>query len=136
MIGASGYSARMRASALRSQVSEGCANWRFVLGPKTNRQLAQPALTWERKALARIRAEYPDAPIIYRPKREDGTSLPGTRCIPGPTAIETVLKGASLVVCRHSNVAIDAAIAGIPVVCEDGAAAALYDNDLADPVVP
>lgn len=40
--------------------------------------------------------------------------------------IDEALRGASLVVCRHSNVAVDACVAGIPVECDDGAAAALY----------
>jgi hypothetical protein len=38
------------------------------------------------------------------------------------------MRGCSLVVCRHSNVAIDACIAGVPVECDDGAAFALYRN--------
>ena len=38
------------------------------------------------------------------------------------TPIEQVLAGARLVVCRHSNVAVDAVIAGVPFECEDGAA--------------
>lgn len=59
---------------------------------------------WERRTLAR----YPGATL--RPKK-------------GNTAtIEQALKGASLVVCRHSNVAVDACIAGVPFLCEDGAA--------------
>ncbi len=43
--------------------------------------------------------------------------------------IESALKGKSLVVCRHSNVAIDACIAGVPVECSDGIAYALYRNN-------
>jgi len=35
-------------------------------------------------------------------------------------------------VCRHSNVAIDACRLGIPVVCEDGAAASIYPSRLED----
>lgn len=105
------------------------------LGAKTNRALGQPMVTWERTALSRIREVYSETEVIYRPKREDGTILPGTRRMVG-MPIEHVLRGASLVVCRHSNVAIDAAIAGVPVVCEDGIAAALYNNDLRHPVIP
>jgi hypothetical protein len=37
-------------------------------------------------------------------------------------AIQNVLRGASLVVCRHSNVAVDAVVAGVPFEAEDGAA--------------
>lgn len=106
------------------------------LGPKTNVGLKQATLTWERQAFTKIRAAYPTTQIIYRPKRnDDGTSMPDTRKMAG-MPIEVVLKGTSLVVCRHSNVGVDAAIAGIPVVCEDGVAAALYNNDLKNPVRP
>ena len=53
--------------------------------------------------------------------------------IDGATPIQELLRGASLVICRHSNVAVDACIAGIPVECEDGAARWLY---AAGPVQP
>ena len=105
------------------------------LGPKANIVLQQPATTWEREALCRIREVYPSRRVIYRPKKEDGTSIIGTEKKIG-MPIEEVLRGASLVVCKHSNVAVDACIAGIPVVCEDGAARALYNNDMANPVRP
>jgi len=44
--------------------------------------------------------------------------------------IDAVLSKVSLVVCRHSNVAVDACRLGVPVVCEDGAAASIYPRDL------
>src|SRR5207247_6184250 len=94
-----------------------------------------PIYTWERAALLRIRRVYPVRPIIYRPKNEDGTILPGTRKMAG-MPIEQVLRRASLVMCRHSNVAVDACIAGVPAVCEDGAASWLYNNDLENPTNP
>lgn len=105
------------------------------MGVKTNKMLHFSQVAWETGALKRIRKVYPVAKVIYRPKREDGTSLPGTKKMVG-TPIEEVLAGASLVVCRHSNVAVDACIAGIPVVCEDGAASILYGKDLLSPVKP
>ncbi len=105
------------------------------LGIKTNQILNQVPTAWERGAFYHIRKVYPVASVIYRPKREDSTSIPGTTKMVG-MPIEDVLAGASLVVCKHSNVAVDACIAGIPVVCEDGAAAALYNNDLQHPVRP
>jgi hypothetical protein len=43
-----------------------------------------------------------------------------------------VLPDVSLVVCRHSNVAVDATLAGVPVVCDDGAGAAIYPSKLED----
>lgn len=44
------------------------------------------------------------------------------------TPIQTILNGASLLVCRHSNCAIDATIAGVPFDCVDGAAMWLRDK--------
>lgn len=83
-------------------------------------------LQWERTAVARIRSERPGCDIVYRPKGRPLRSLPGVRRDTG-APIEEALAGASLVVCRHSNVAVDACLAGVPVECEDGAARALYD---------
>lgn len=80
---------------------------------------------WERKAVASVLGRFPERRVLYRPKR-------------GPehidceqdwqSDIEDVLKGASLVVCRHSNCAIDACIAGVPCETEDGAAHWLYSR--------
>jgi hypothetical protein len=78
---------------------------------------------WQNEAVARAKRAYPRHKILVRPK---GLKTP----------IEGVLKGASLVVCRHSNVAIDACIAGIPVVCDDGIGYALYNNDITNPIHP
>jgi hypothetical protein len=96
------------------------------LGPKANRMLGTLPLAWERGALKRIRSAYPGRPVVFKPKRGADDSLPGVPSVSGP--IEHVLRGASLVVCRHSNVAVDACIAGVPVVCHDGAAVALYGS--------
>jgi hypothetical protein len=41
-----------------------------------------------------------------------------------------MLKKAGLVVCRHSNVAVDACRVGAPVVTQDGAAASIYPRRL------
>lgn len=81
---------------------------------------------WTGQQCEAIRAAFPDKKLIYRPKPKhpiervsdyDGLSE-------GP--IDEALIGVSLVVCRHSNVAIDACRLGVPVVCEGGAAAAIY----------
>jgi hypothetical protein len=79
-------------------------------------------LQWEQAAAARIAKK--GRKLVFRPKRVADPRLRRVPLAIGP--IEDVLRGASLVVCRHSNVAIDACIAGIPVICEDGAALALY----------
>lgn len=42
--------------------------------------------------------------------------------------IASYLRGASLLVCRHSNCAVDATIAGVPFECTDGAAIWLRDK--------
>lgn len=82
--------------------------------------------TWERATLARIRAQFPGRSIAFRPKRPE-SCLPG--CYMSTGTIEEALRGASLLVCAHSNTAIDACIAGVPVICEDGAAFALYRDN-------
>jgi len=76
---------------------------------------------WEARAFADVRGRFPDRRVIYRPKTfTDELKLPCERNDSSP--IEDLLRGASLVVCRHSNVGVDAVIAGVPVETEDGAA--------------
>ena len=43
--------------------------------------------------------------------------------------LRKVLKGASLMICRHSNAAVEACLLGIPVECEGGAAHWLYHKN-------
>jgi hypothetical protein len=85
------------------------------------------AWTWELERARHYQKRYIHRNVFFRPKRDTDPLLPGFRTMRG--AIEDALRGASLVVCRHSNVAVDACIAGIPVHCEDGAAFALYKNN-------
>lgn len=77
---------------------------------------------WERRALDALRLEFPGRAIIHRPKgQRDTTRLPFcTR--DWETPIADLIKGSSLVVCRHSNCAVDAVIAGVPFRAQDGAA--------------
>lgn len=98
------------------------------MGRKSRIQFGLRGPEWELAALSRLAGRE----VVYRPKKPE--TLPGCRSIYGP--IEDALRGASLVVCRHSNVAVDACIAGIPVVCEDGAAALLYGRDIENPINP
>ena len=80
---------------------------------------------WERGQVSDLRRRFPGREIVYRPKSERVPPLAGVGIRQG-MPIEDALRGCSLVVCRHSNVAVDACVAGVPVECEDGAAAALY----------
>ena len=94
------------------------------LGKKALKVHGLAPLQWERGAAARVANL--GRKLVFRPKRSTDARLKGVAI--GMGEIEEVLRGASLVVCRHSNVAIDACIAGVPVICEDGAALALYQR--------
>lgn len=96
------------------------------LGPKQRRMKGYQGRSWEDSQLKRLRARFPGKQIVYRPKKAE-LPMPGTISMAGD--IETCLRGASLVVTEHSNVAVDACIAGIPVECTDGAAYALYRHN-------
>jgi hypothetical protein len=82
-------------------------------------------LQWEMAKAAELARRFPGREVIWRPKGGKDIALPGLR-MEHEAPITDLLRGASLVVCRHSNVAVDACVAGVPVECEDGAAAALY----------
>ena len=88
------------------------------LGRKSRAYLRQP--NWERDVLARLQKRFPGRQIIFRPKGKDRTQLPCTTDRDAP--IDQLMRGASLVVCRHSNCAVDATIAGVPFEAQDGAA--------------
>jgi hypothetical protein len=95
-----------------------------ALTQKTRQYLGPRYANWDDQKLAELKRRYPDRKIIYRPKpkkRLGARQKPGFAC-DDASPIESLLRGASLVVCRHSNVAVDAVIAGVPVECEEGAA--------------
>lgn len=99
------------------------------IGPKSCAQLAIPVQGWERAKVLDLQARYPGKPILFRPKPGNPFDhIEGTKRSP-IGSIEEALQGMSLVVCRHSNVAIDACVAGVPVECDDGAARVLYKDD-------
>lgn len=91
------------------------------MGPKSKLQFN--LYDWETKALQNAQTRFPDRRILYRPKR-DAVKVNWEQDSTSP--IEDVLRGASLAICRHSNVAVDACVAGVPVETEDGAAKWLY----------
>jgi hypothetical protein len=91
-----------------------------ALGPKSRKSLS--IHDWEHRKLAEIAERFPGRKIIYRPKPGKDRPDRVKWLTDQETPIEKLLVGASLVVCRHSNVAVDAIIAGVPFECEDGAA--------------
>ena len=88
------------------------------LGRKSRAYLGQP--NWEKKTYEALVQRFPGRRIVYRPKGEDDLTLPCAK--DGTTPIAELLRGAALVVCRHSNVAVDATVAGVPFEAQDGAA--------------
>lgn len=95
------------------------------IGRKSDTMLGLRPLEWEQRKRSELKARFPGRRIFWRPKGKFFVELSGTKAAYG-MPIEAAMSGCSLVVCRHSNVAIDACIAGVPVECEDGAAHALY----------
>jgi hypothetical protein len=99
------------------------------MGKKSRAQYEYRASGWESKTVKYIQGRFPGRKVLYRPKNLN-ESLDGAQTIPYHVPIHTALRGASLVVCHHSNVAVDACIAGIPVICEAGAATFLYNENM------
>jgi hypothetical protein len=86
------------------------------LGDKARVQYGADIIdAWEARMKAECQAR--GWAVTYRAKRD-------------PLPIEQALKGASLALTWHSNVAVDAIRMGIPVVCQDGAAAAVCQSVL------
>lgn len=82
---------------------------------------------WELRTVEKMKKRFPKHRVVYRPK-------PGLNwvenfgCPRDERPVEEVLKGASLLVCQHSNIALDACVAGIPVICDGGIAHWLYSK--------
>jgi hypothetical protein len=93
------------------------------LGRKSRRYIGAP--DWEAVALHDVQQRFPGRRVVFRPKPGQPPMHIGVDTDERP--IEQVLRGASLVVCRHSNVAIDAIVAGVPFEAKDGAALALRE---------
>lgn len=90
------------------------------MGPKSHAYLGSSG--WEARALADLKRRFPERKVMHRPK--PGRPFQPLGCgVDRSANVETALRGKSLVVCRHSNVAVDACIAGVPIEVEDGAAA-------------
>lgn len=89
------------------------------IGPKQHAYIGTPLDGWEARKLAELRARFPGRRIVYRPKprRAYAPLSCETDCT---SDIVDVLCGAALVVCHHSNVAVDAVLAGVPFESDDG----------------
>lgn len=96
------------------------------MGPKSHALLGSTG--WEERKFRELKARFPERDIVFRPK--PGRPAPPVPCKHDTRPIECVLNGASLVVCKHSNVAAEATVFGIPVECEDGAATWLRGKEL------
>lgn len=88
---------------------------------------------WERAAIERIRA-VTARPILYRPKPSWKAARPIEGCdfSHRSVPIEMILGSCHAVVTHHSNVGVDAIVAGIPTFTEEGVARPLRAGELAD----
>lgn len=94
------------------------------MGPKSREHLGLHQ--WEIDSLNHAKARFPERKVLYRPKPRRVMDTHINWPLSDGGDIAEALRGASLVICRHSNVAVDACVAGVPVECEDGAAFWLY----------
>ncbi len=92
---------------------------------------------WERDTIGKLRL-FTDREIIYRPKPSDplASPIPGTHFSKKTTTLEEDLASAWCVVTHHSNVAVDALLAGIPVFCVGGVAREMGTPDLSQIETP
>lgn len=107
------------------------------LGEKARVQYGADAVDeWEHTMARACQTRWPGRRMVYRKKRPTASAPAWADAVSsGATPIEGILTGASLVITWHSNVAVDAIRLGIPVICRDGAAAAVCPSSLgaADP---
>jgi hypothetical protein len=101
------------------------------MGDKAARAEGYAPETWERWAVNEIR-RYTDRPIVYRPKPSWKRARPIEGCgySPKTREIDAELRGAWAVVTHHSNAAVEAVLAGVPVFCWYGVAADMGLRDL------
>ncbi len=79
---------------------------------------------WETATIKELAQIYPFRPILYRPKPSwtGAWPIPGAAYSPATVPIEDALLGCFGVVACHSNVSVDALLAGIPMWVGDGVA--------------
>lgn len=106
------------------------------LGRKAYVQYGDRVHLWERDIVAAARRISPH-PVQYRPKAGNPAHVPTGAVLSSPSIpIDRALDGCSRLITWHSNVAVDAIRQGIPVVCGDGAAAAVCPSVLARDQTP
>lgn len=88
---------------------------------------------WERAAVQRLQGM--GKRVVYRPKPNDLTAQPIPGVILDRRPISEALENCWAWVTHHSNSAVDALLAGVPVHCETGVAShfSVHLDSLADP---
>jgi hypothetical protein len=79
---------------------------------------------WETSTIKALRKIYPKRPIMYRPKPSwsGASQIQGAGIFPAAAALKFCFTNAWAVVCCHSNVSVDALLAGIPMHVQGGVA--------------
>lgn len=95
------------------------------IGRKARIQYGEAVEQWERQMMDMAARRWPNRTVCYRQKQSDAPAPVGARLVSTTRPIDEILDGASLLITWHSNVAVDAIRLGIPVICRDGAAAAI-----------
>ncbi len=103
------------------------------IGEKATVQYGDAVRTWERAIIET--AQTRGCEVRYRPKTMRSPVPEGVRRA-GTGPIEAAITGCARVLTWHSNVAVDAIRMGIPVVCRDGAAAAVCPSTWLDDAAP
>jgi len=87
---------------------------------------------WERGIIKSLQKYAKAHQIVYRPKPSDKRArpIPGVGYSPPSVSVERALKDCYAVVTHHSNVAVDAILAGIPAFCWKGVAAPMSSQDI------
>ncbi len=101
------------------------------IGRKARVQYGDAVDRWEAQMMSAAAARWPERRILYRKKQIDAP-VPAGAAPASMAPIDQALSGASLVITWHSNVAVDAIRLGIPVICHDGAAAAVCPATFTD----
>lgn len=100
------------------------------IGRKARVQYGDAVDRWEAAMITACRRRWPDRLVQYRRKQIDASVPIDVPVTVGDQPIDQALAGRSLLITWHSNVAVDAIRMGIPVVCQDGAAAAVCPSTL------